>query len=168
MRLRQGLRLRVQQVMQDVKITREVFVYFERPLQNFAQCGTCALRQNGTCLILDALVPDQASCSMYVPNDKGTLSGIATQMMTPDEAGYVQAAVRCQNCAAFNAKKGGCELYYQLNQVAGFDLDEKVKPNGCCNAWQPKALKVKDGVQVQRDAAGQLHVFLPSKRVARK
>jgi hypothetical protein len=59
--------------------------------------------------------------------------------MTPKESGLVRRQVRCENCKY--AKNGAtvCGLYVTLNNEVPemFALDEKIEPQGCCNAQMP-------------------------------
>lgn len=122
------------------KIDRWAFLYLEpkKDIENFAQCSTCV-----------SFMPDKQRCSFFGSNDKvlATAScGLYVQgkpsndqkflnSVTPAEAGYVNEAVRCENC-----KYGGddCILFEKLNESLPtiFKIDTKIKKKGCCNAWE--------------------------------
>lgn len=123
------------------KIGRWAFLYMEprsSSTKDFAQCGTCQLFMPGKerCGIFgkDDVVKAEASCGLYLqgqPRDDQPVQAI----VTPEEAGYVEAKVRCENCGWF--KDGKCGLFAMLDESFPdtFDLKSKVSPTGCCNAW---------------------------------
>jgi len=122
------------------KIGRWAFLYLEpkTPMDDFAQCSTCELFLPGKerCGIFgpnDKVVAN-ASCGLYIqgqPHDEQPIQDI----VTPDEAGYVLGQVRCENCSWF--ENNGCNLFKMLDEKMPdvFDLGDKVKAKGCCNAW---------------------------------
>src|ERR1051325_9723924 len=57
-------------------------------------------------------------------------------IVTPEQAGYVQGQVRCENCSWYD--DGTCGLYQMLMEKMPdvFDLETSVEAQGCCNAWQ--------------------------------
>ena len=117
------------------RIKRDAFLYLEGKKADFAQCSSCCLFDDGKCTIFGTKVKGTDSCGLYIP---GWYAGISNaKRVTPEEAGYVQAQVRCENC-----RYGGdtCKLYEQLNKLMPytFDLDIKIKPKACCNAWRKK------------------------------
>lgn len=119
------------------KITRAAFIYFERPLKDFAMCSSCIFyTTKKKCMLLGpkVKVDDNTSCGMYVPGKP--LNGPVLPRMTPKEVGLVREQVRCENCTSFDKTNSKCKLYQALNkQTQLFNLDENVKPHGCCNAW---------------------------------
>lgn len=125
------------------KITRDAFLYMNGDADDFAQCGSCAMfdLDDGRCLLFgpDDAVSAGGSCGLYTQqNDDDRLSDLIAPMavVTPDEAGYVERPVRCENC-----RYGGktCGLYEQLNAALPdvFDLDVAIEPQACCNAQTP-------------------------------
>jgi hypothetical protein len=107
------------------------------PTNEFAQCSTCInfIAARKRCKLFSArdVVQPTATCGLYAhgkPTDDEPLSST-----TPKEAGYVDAAVRCENCSWFD---GECGLYKLLNKQGDtFALDPDVNAKGCCNGWQP-------------------------------
>lgn len=128
-------------LMAGEKVHRDAFIYLEpkEPKDTFAQCASCAMWTGKTCTILgpDVPVDDDDSCSFYVHGPKAQ-PGTEKALVTPEEAGFVDRQVRCENCVSFNA--GTCELFKALNKALPeqFDLEEKVNPKGCCNAQREK------------------------------
>lgn len=121
----------------DGKIGKEAFLYVEGNDgdDSFAQCGSCYLWNNTTqrCAILgpSLFVDADDSCGYWLkgkPHDQQCVKRV-----TPEEAGFVDRPVRCENC-----KYGGdeCELYKALNEALPemFNIDTKISPYGCCNA----------------------------------
>jgi hypothetical protein len=126
------------------KITRDAFLYLDPKGdgKNFAQCSTCRLWTEKTCLIMGKTpIKGSMSCGLY---SHGTpqpeLAGQEVSAVSPKEVGLVNRKVRCENCRSFDAKTSKCMLFQALNEQMGdkFNLDEKVKPQGCCNAQMPK------------------------------
>jgi|SRR5215472_1407975 len=127
-----------------MKIKRDAFLYYDGTTRDFAQCGSCWLfddRGHGRCVILDdnPFVKAEDSCGYY---GKGKWHpGInPAAKFKRSEVGFVKRAVRCENCAHFDAKRSICYLYETLNKDHPdlFDLATKVMPRGCCNAQVPK------------------------------
>lgn len=125
-------------------ITRAAFLYLpptgSDPNQ-FAQCGTCGMFMPGKerCWLFSAEfeVVANASCGLYIqgePTDDQT----PQNKVTPEDAGYNQGQVRCENCKWFDGDSV-CNLYVMLTDQLPevFDLDHTVEPLGCCNGWQP-------------------------------
>jgi hypothetical protein len=118
------------------KIKRDAFLYLDSEESNFAQCETCWLFVAGKqrCAILgpDFKVDADDSCNFYL-RGKYTQGIPVAARVTPEEAGFVDRKVRCENC-----RFGGedCQLYVTLNQKMPdvFDLETKIKPTACCNA----------------------------------
>lgn len=128
------------------KLTRSAFIYLEQivPTKQFAQCSTCSLFLPGKerCGIFSEKdeVKANASCGLYIqgsPNDEQEIRGV----VTPEDAGYVNGQVRCENCIWFNADPSTCGLFEDLNKAmpSVWDLDEKVLAEACCNGWQSKS-----------------------------
>lgn len=131
-----------------MKIKRDAFLYMDPSGDNqkeFGQCATCKmsvpLEGGNQCSILGIRVEAGDSCGLYVPGeaDKSEAEHI-DNTVSPEEAGYVQRQVRCENCAHFDAEEGECELFEALTAQwpQFFDLDPNVDPQGCCNAQVPK------------------------------
>lgn len=126
------------------RLDRSAFIYLDPTGEKstFAQCGSCTFFMPGKerCSLYgkeDRVVAD-ASCGVYVqgkPHDDQKF----LNKFTPKNSGYVLGQVRCENCGWF--EDGVCHLFRKLNQHMAdvWDLDEKVKPQGCCNAWQKKS-----------------------------
>lgn len=122
------------------KIGRWAFLYLEpkNNQTNFAQCSTCVSflpdRQRCALFSNNDKVLASASCGFYI-NGKPNNNQKLLNSVTPDEAGYIEETVRCENC-----KYGGkdCGLFQKLNDSLPsiFDLNTKIKKKGCCNAWQ--------------------------------
>ena len=125
------------------KITRQAFLYLEpksgQNEKDFAQCGSCALYSGSSCYLhaQDVQIKPDASCGFYCygtpnPDYKGKELGA----VTPDESELAEVLVQCHRCIYFHEDKSICGLYQELNQKFPdqFDLDENVKPHGCCNA----------------------------------
>lgn len=121
-----------------VKLTRDAFLYLEpnKDNKNFAQCSTCAFLLSGdACAIMRRRVSPDASCGMYVEG-KTIKEPIASY--SPGEVGYIETKVRCENCKWSNKDSLECGLFKKLNTQLpqDFDLDTRVIPKGCCNAFQ--------------------------------
>lgn len=121
-----------------MKVKRDAFLYLDGDDSRFAQCGTCVTGRS-TCKIMGntPVSAEFGSCGFYI-RGKVTLS-LAIAHLTKQQTGYVERRVRCENCKFFRTE-GRCHLFYRLNRLAPemFDLDEKVKPKGCCNAQSPR------------------------------
>lgn len=113
-------------------------------IPDFAQCGSCASFLSDRCRCFwfsdDFKVLPKASCIVYVqgpPIEGASVKPI--NVIKPEEVGFIEGKTRCQNCVSFD--KGICLLFRVLNlaRTAGgsllFDLEERVKPRGCCNAF---------------------------------
>ncbi len=130
---------------ENAKLTQSSFIYLEQivPTTQFAQCATCSLFLPGKqrCGIFgkDDVVKANASCGLYIqgaPNDDQEITGV----VTPEQAGYVDGQVRCENCLWFNPEPSTCGLFEDLNKAMPevWALEEKVKAKACCNAWQSR------------------------------
>jgi hypothetical protein len=125
------------------KIPRSAFIYLT-PKPNtpqFAQCGTCGV-----------FIPNKNQCALFGKKDHVVAGGSCglyaygepsndqepSNSVTPKEAGYVDAQVRCENCSWLDGTT--CELFKRLNSEMPtvFKLETKVDARGCCNAWQQK------------------------------
>jgi hypothetical protein len=123
------------------KIKRDAFLYMNpKPPQNsFAQCGTCRQFTGTGCLILgDTKITKDMACGLYTRGRPQLhMKGREEALVPPKEAGLVNFQVRCENC-----KYGGsdCQLYEMLNDQLPetFDLETKIDPKGCCNAFVRK------------------------------
>lgn len=126
-----------------MKIKRDAFLYLDpkAPKNTFAQCASCMMFTGETCTIHGGDVPitGDMSCGFYV-HGKPMPDELGHEMksVTPKESGLVKEKVRCENCQSFEARESECELFDELNENELFDLDKKVKPKGCCNAFISK------------------------------
>jgi len=123
------------------KIDRWAFIYLKPKgdKDRFAQCATCV-----------AFLPEKQRCAWFGKNDKVVAEGSCSlyvhgkpnndqeivAAVTPKEAAYVEAEVRCENC--HYVKGTVCTLFQKLNQELPeiFDIDSKIEDKACCNAWQ--------------------------------
>lgn len=137
----------------QVKIDRSTFLYLDpsgKKQDEFAQCGTCMMftgdfikkgEKDGKCTIIGPKVPIQAigSCGLYVPGPNH-VGAETMEAVTPEEAGYVERPVRCENCIDFDEKMSVCHLFERLNdgEPETYCLDVHVKPRGCCNGQRAK------------------------------
>lgn len=127
------------------KVGRAAFLYME-PKEDepeFAQCSTCALwdGEDRCALFGDGFeVKGSDTCGFYVPGSPGTLTRKVEERVTPEVAGFERRPVRCENCVSFDRKDSACQLFEALNEALPdhFDLDPKVKAQGCCNANRPR------------------------------
>jgi hypothetical protein len=124
------------------KIGRWAFIYLEpktpEMAKDFAQCSSCQLFLPGKqrCAIFSYtdVVKANASCGLYINGKPHDNQKIQSQV-TPEQAGYVEAQVRCENCSWY--KSGTCDLFATLDKTLPdtFELGSTVSPKGCCNAW---------------------------------
>jgi hypothetical protein len=111
------------------KITRSAFLYLEPREEDdddFAQCEDCFAFRNSKCSVMGnrKVSGSQGSCGFFVHIARGSVPAeYLAGNLSPAETGYVERPVRCENC--YYGEDGTCEL---------FDLDERIKPFGCCNA----------------------------------
>lgn len=127
----------------EKKIDRSAFVYLnpKEPGNKFAQCGTCFMFTGTGCIIHDRRIriTKDMTCALYVHGDPLlNWRGKEKPYVTPEESGLANFQVRCENC-----KYGGehCGLFKMLNKSLpdAFDLDTKIDPKGCCNAFMQKS-----------------------------
>jgi hypothetical protein len=125
---------------------RSVFLYMEPSpdTPEFAQCGTCSnfIPDAERCFWFSEQdeVDSDDSCGLYVQGDPHG-GRVPTGLMEPKVAGFYEGKVRCQNCNAVDNRDPSrihCDLYVQLNRMMPriWDLEEKVKPRACCNAFE--------------------------------
>lgn len=122
-------------------ILRDAFLYLppQGDPTKFAQCGSCGMfiPNKQRCWLFgdDDLVVANASCGLYIKG-KPSNDQQPQHKVTPEQAGYNLGQVRCENCKWLEGTT--CGLYKILNEQLPevFDLDTKVDPYGCCNAWQ--------------------------------
>jgi hypothetical protein len=122
-------------------ILRDAFLYLppKGDPDDFAQCGSCGMfipdQQRCWLFGADHEVVANASCGLYI-NGQPSNDQQPQNKVTPEQAGYNLGQVRCENCKWLDGTT--CELYVLLNEKLPqvFDLDTKVNPYGCCNAWQ--------------------------------
>ena len=106
------------------------------------QCKACFLWIAGRdrCIIHGANdeIKGGASCGLYVQGTPGR-GGEPMGLVTPKGSGLVRRQVRCENCRF--AKNGAevCGLYVTMNNELPelYELDERIHPQGCCNAQLP-------------------------------
>lgn len=126
------------------KIERDAFLYMDpkEPHDTHAQCGTCMMFTGDSCTILgkNIKIAAEDSCGLYVPGKPmPEEKGHEMESLTPKEAGLVHGNVRCENCTYAGGAETTCQLFKTLNERLPnlFDLDEEIKPKGCCNAFIP-------------------------------
>ena len=137
-----GLRIPLMQVQPEPKrYGRDVFLY---TVHGDSQCGTCRSwcgPKVQRCAVLGKALKVDAddSCNVYMHGQPNPDQPIQ-ESMTPEEAGFVDRKVRCENCRSFDEDQGVCGFYTMLNDLAPdkFDLDERVSPQGCCTANKKK------------------------------
>lgn len=123
------------------KIKRDAFLYMDPkpPKDSFAQCGTCLMFTGTGCTILGSTkITKGMTCGLYVRGKpQYNLKGKEQSLVTPKEAGLIDHQVRCENCRYGG---GDCKLFEMLNDRLPdtFDLDTKIDPKGCCNAFTRK------------------------------
>jgi hypothetical protein len=117
------------------KIDRSAFLYLDGAEKAFAQCGTCAFGRE-RCAVMGRrkVSAKTGSCGFYI---KGAPVNKLISELTPEQTGYVERQVRCENCRYFD---NGCDLYRDLNSKFPdkFAMDPNVHKLGCCNANEPK------------------------------
>lgn len=152
------------------RITRAAFLYLEPKGDEprFAQCETCNKFSGSRCMdpLGGRMVTKGTTCGFYAPGEYKKIE--PQSVVTPEEAGLYVGEVRCENCDYIDGEDGRrplCGLYAMLNEELPevFDLDPKIKPQGCCNAWIPaeKTNGVRralpDGAQVsEREPLGSM------------
>jgi hypothetical protein len=146
------------------KVTRAAFIYLEpKPRDDngtFAQCWSCRMfvpevtgLDGGRCIIHGSKVDIDAddSCGFYVdwPTEDGEpnpqvvhdhaeeLAKNIPGSVTPEESGLIDDRVQCHRCAFAEAGATVCGLYRSLSRARPriVDLDDRIKPHACCNAW---------------------------------
>lgn len=126
------------------KVKRDIFIYLDpqEPKDKFAQCETCEMwtdsKRNRCSILGESNVTAGMSCGLYVHGDP-TPDQETAPTYKPEDVGLVDHQVRCENCGAYDPKRGVCEEFEMLNQKIPhmFDLDPKVNAKGCCNTWHP-------------------------------
>ena len=140
MDMRDLIRIVTEARQQSATIDRSAFIYLSPrgDKTKFAQCGSCGAFMPDTqrCSLFSKgfKVISEGSCGLYVHGEPSE-DQEPSAAVDPKQAGYVVAEVRCENCRSYVDKR--CALFDRLNQLAPntFDLDSKVDPKGCCNAW---------------------------------
>jgi hypothetical protein len=131
------------------KIHRDAFLYDEpqEECPDFGQCGTCFFFTGAKCFLHgDEIMHQGMSCGLYTHSEPQIdLAGMELPLITPEQSGLVDRAVRCENCRHFDAEDGDCDLYEKLNAAmpGAFCLQMKVSPRGCCNAQTPKTARIE-------------------------
>jgi len=125
---------------------RSAFTYMEPrkgsygDKQWFAQCGTCMMWVSDPklCMIHGPNVKATAdtTCTLYV-NGKPHEKGKAIKFVTPKESGAYKGRVQCHRCRFYRGGDSKCLLFVWMNKGMQGEakLNEKVHPNGCCDAW---------------------------------
>lgn len=122
-------------------MTRAAFIYLSGDTDDFAQCSTCRLwvSDDDRCILHGPkiMVGGDDSCSFWFSGSE--IAARPAVSVTPEESGLVHRRVQCHRCL-FYEDGPKCGLYAKLNKRLGdeFDLDEKIEPHACCNAWMPK------------------------------
>src|SRR5690348_5244100 len=126
----------------DKKIDSSAFLYLDpRGDKNkFAQCSTCTNFTGSTCAIFDKKFPVKATdtCGLYTHGKPdSSKKGHEVESVTPEEAGFLNQEVRCENCVYGDGKRKMCLLFEKLNSTMPdkFSLDPNIDPKGCCNAF---------------------------------
>jgi len=131
-----------------VALDRAIFLYMdprEKDKNNFAQCKSCVMwtgEKGKTCVIHGKAlhVRAQDTCGLYVNGPiHEDMIGKEMKLTVPKESGFEKKVVRCENCRYFEGKSV-CLFFRKLNKIPEMDLDEKVHPKGCCNAWKEQIL----------------------------
>ncbi len=130
------------------KVTRAAFLYFDPTGDGsrFAQCATCMMWTGAggphpkRCSIHGPAleVTSNDTCGLYVHGTPMPNAHVAAAVTTK-ESGFEERAVRCENCRFYKSPRR-CGLYAALNTMLpdSFELNERVHPQGCCNANMPK------------------------------
>jgi hypothetical protein len=143
MNLRSYINIITEATKSSDKVRRDAFIYLEprNNIKDFAQCSSCShfMPDSERCTLFSKnyKVVAEGSCSLYVQGVPAD-NQVIMDSITPKDAGYVVAKVRCENCVALEGTT--CTFFETLNQKIPdfFNLDTKVKPRACCNAWAPK------------------------------
>src|SRR5581483_8378288 len=102
---------------------RSAFLYLEPnpDTSEHAQCATCFnwLSKIERCrwLSQDFEVDSDDSCGFYIQGNP-QIEGAPLGLITPQQAGFVDEKVRCENCNAIDTrdpKRIHCDFYVQLN-----------------------------------------------------
>ncbi|MDE2103513.1 MAG: hypothetical protein KGL39_40105, partial [Patescibacteria group bacterium] len=134
-------------IPQEERLTRDALGYVEplpgQDTADFAQCASCRMWTGRTCLNFGPKdrVRALGSCDNYVFGDpRPEMRGQESEGTTPEQAGYVERPVRCQNCLYAEDEARKCGLYDRLNSALPelYNLDVKVGPHACCNNQTPR------------------------------
>ena len=127
------------------KIDRSAFLYMDPKgdQDKFAQCATCSHFTGESCEILGKhlKVKPTDSCALYIHGEPDpSKKGSEKEVVKPEDAGFIKAAVRCENCVYGDGKRKICTLFESINNKIPdkFDLDPNIHPKGCCNAFVAK------------------------------
>lgn len=103
----------------------------------------------------DLPVSGDATCIMYAPGEPA-YGETPEVVFTPEEVGFEERQVRCENCGYYRFTDSGCSLFSILNKQnpTAFDLEVIVHPQGCCNANVPISgyktlVKIKTGKSLE-------------------
>jgi hypothetical protein len=96
--------------------------------------------------------PDATPDPGVVKEHAGKLAEGAGGSASKEEVGYVERAVRCENC--FYGGNEKCGWYEELNEKLGdyFHEDRPIEPKACCNSQTPKKSD-SDRVSQAQDSA---------------
>lgn len=120
---------------------RDAFGYMDPRgnIPDFAQCSSCRLwltdRERCHWLPDDFNVDDDDSCILYIQGRPIRGDAKTTGALTPQEVGFYDGKTRCENCVSLDGNE--CGLFKRLNEAFPdiFDLETRVKPRACCNAF---------------------------------
>ncbi len=85
-------------------------------------------------------VTGDMTCGLYVEGmPMPEMAGKEHTSVTPKTSGLATMEVRCENCVCGGPKATTCEYFEMLNKAKPeeHELDEKIIPSGCCNAFRP-------------------------------
>ena len=84
--------------------------------------------------------PNGTPVKKVIEDHAAELLKIIPGSVTAKESGLVDRRVQCHRCRFAEDGAKICGLYKMLNKTFPniFDLDEKITPNSCCNAQEPR------------------------------
>lgn len=127
------------------KIERSAFLYLPagKAGKENGQCSACHFwaEDMDRCVIHGPriVIDGDDSCGFFLCGEPRTGRPPLYDLVTPEQSGLVDRKVRCENCRYETQKATVCGLYVKLNDEFPdiFDLDERIEPQGCCNAQMP-------------------------------
>jgi hypothetical protein len=81
------------------------------------------------------------SCILYSPGPPTDVKpSEIVGRYTPEEIGYVERPVRCENCIRLDEQRMKCGLFLKVNKELPeiFDCDPNVDKHDCCNGQEAK------------------------------